>query len=230
MAYYKLPLKAGIEYVQDVLGSVILVDGIDGAAGVDVTPSMNGARMTTMPARKAGFKYQVKYDQVVLVAAADCTVAIFLTNNDVNLGFTDGAQVNVLGAVQVTNGADQRLPVDLAGGVVNVTADNVGISNDNSKPVPVQQQALTTIVHSAPVAINPGAAQALSNDATMKRLVIRNASPTANVAIGAAGVTLANAAILLAPGDIWVESDAAGAAWFATSDTAGADVRVQGVK
>jgi hypothetical protein len=50
------------------------------------------------------------------------------------------------------------------------------------------------------------------------------------VAIGGAAVTMANAAIILRPGDIWVEDDAPGAAWYAVADTAGADVRVMGVK
>jgi hypothetical protein len=41
---------------------------------------------------------------------------------------------------------------------------------------------------------------------------------------------MANAALILEPGDTWAEDDAAGAAWYAVSDIAGADVRVMGVK
>lgn len=230
MAYYSIPLKAGVAHVQDVPGSLILVDGIDGAAGVDVTPIVNGSRQVTMPGRKAGFKYRTQYDAVELVAAADCQVRIFLTTNDVTLGFTDGAQVNVIGAVQVTNGTDKRLPVDLAGGTVTVTADNVGINNTNANAIPTRRQALATFVHVNAVAINTGAAQALVSDATLRRVCIRNASASASVAIGGAGVTLANAAIVLGPGDVWTDDESAGAAWFATSDQNGADVRVMGAK
>jgi hypothetical protein len=43
-------------------------------------------------------------------------------------------------------------------------------------------------------------------------------------------VTLANAAIRLLPGDVWVEDDAPGAAWFAVSDTAATMVQIQGLK
>jgi hypothetical protein len=230
MAFYSIPLKAGVPHVQEVAGALILVDGIDGAAGVDITPIVNGSRQVTMPGRKAGFKYRTQYDAVELVAAADSQVRVFLTTNDVTLGFTDGAQVNVLGAVQVTNGPDVRVPVDIAGGTVTVTADNVGINNTDDLAIPVRHQSLKTIVDHAPVVINTGAAQSLINDATFAKLRIRNADDVAMVAIGGIGVTLANATILLPPGAVWVEDDAAGAAWYAVSDTDGADVRVIGMK
>lgn len=230
MAYYSIPLKAGVAHVQDVPGSLILVDGIVGAAGVDVTPIVNGSRQVTMPGRKAGFKYRTQYDAVELVAAADCQVRIFLTTNDVTLGFTDGAQVNVLGSVQVTNGVDARLPVDVAGGTVNVTATNVGINNTDASPVPTRRAALSQLVHLAPVAVGTGAAQQIAADATLKRLTIYNADLTARVAIGGATVTLANAAIILQPGDTWTEDQGAAINWYAVSDKAGADVRVMGAK
>jgi hypothetical protein len=230
MAYYRIPLQANKAYRLDVPGTIILVDGIDGAAGVDITPILNGTPQRTMPSRKTAFKYRTPYDAVELQAAADCTVAIFLTTNDVSLGFADGAQVNVAGGVSILNAADERVPVDLAGGVVNVTATNVGISNTNANPVPVRSQTLNTLVDHLPAVINTGAAQLLINDATLQRLRIRNAHATALLALGGPAVTLANAAIVLQPGDSWLEDDAAGAAWYATSDTNGTDVRVMGVK
>jgi hypothetical protein len=229
MAYYSIPLKAGVPHVQDVAGSLILVDGIDGAAGVDVTPILNGSRQVTMPARKAGFKYRTQFDAVDLVAAVDCQVRIFLTTNDVSLGFTDGAQVNVLGSVQVTNGADQRLPVDLANGTVNVTADNVGINNTNNTAIPMRNQALSVLVDLAAAVVGVAAAS-VSNDATLRRLRFRNESAAARVGLGGAGVTMAKAAIIIGPGEMWIEDDAAGANWYAVSDTAGADLRMVGVK
>lgn len=229
MAYYSIPLKAGVAHVQEVPGSLILVDGIDGAAGVDVTPIVNGSRQVTMPGRKSGFKYRTQFDAVELSAAADCQVRIFLTTNDVTLGFTDGAQVNVLGAVQVTNGTDQRLPVDLSGGTVNVTANNVGISNDNSKAVPTKPKALATIVNLPAVTVGTAAAQLVA-DATLERLHVRNGSDTQVIALGGPTVTLANAAVVLYPGETMIEDQAAGATWYAISDAAGATAFVMGVK
>ena len=67
-------------------------------------------------------------------------------------------------------------------------------------------------------------------DATLRRLRVRNGHATARVAIGGAGVTMENAAVVIEPGDIWIEDDAAGAAWFVVSDTAATAVQLQGLK
>ncbi len=230
MAYYKIPLTAGVSHVQDAPGSLILVDGIDGAAGVDVTPIVNGSRQVTMPGRKAGFKYRTQYDAVELVAAADCEVRIFLTTNDVSLGFTDGAQVNVLGAVQVTNGVDKRLPVDLAGGTVTVNAANVGINNTNANPVPTRAAQGATIGHVSPVAVGTVAVSALAASATRYSGRFRNVSTNGGkIALGGAGVTMANAVIILDAGQLWIETEGAAAEWYAISDKAGSSLAVMGV-
>lgn len=242
MGYYRIPLAANETQTIDVPGTLILVDSIEGAAGVDITPIRNGTPQRTMPGRKIAFKYRVAYDAVQLRAPANCTVSIFLTTDDVSLGFADGAQVNVLGTVAVANSPDQRVPVDLAGGTVTVSASNVGINNTPENPVPVavknddtnplvvRQQPLATLVDHVAATINAGAAQLLVSDPTFKRLRVRNASAAAIIAIGGTSVSIANAAILLQPGDMWCEDDAAGAAWYAVSDVGGADVRVMGVK
>jgi hypothetical protein len=228
--YYTFNLKANQPIQVPVQGKVILVDSIGAAPGLDITPALGGQTGKTMPGRLNAFKVWVDYDQITLAAPVDCTVALFLSMLDVSLGFTNGSSINVAGSVAITNGPGARVPVDIGGGTVDVTASNVTVGNDGAHPVPVTQAGLTTLVDEAPVVINTGAAQALVADATLKRLRVRNASAAASVALGGAGVTLANAAILLAPGETWVEQDAAGAAWYATSDTNGADVRVQGVK
>ncbi|AMC34233.1 hypothetical protein [Janthinobacterium sp. B9-8] len=53
-----------------------------------------------------------------------------------------------------------------------------------------------------------------------------NAS-TANIWIGGAGLSLTDAAIKLAPGELWVEETAAGAAWVAIADAANAPLKIQ---
>jgi hypothetical protein len=166
---------------------------------------------------------------VTLSAPVDCTVALFLSKNDVSLGFADGSAVNVSGQVQVTNGVGARVPVDIGGGVVTVTADNVGISNTNDLAVPVRNQALSVLLDIANVVVGVAAAS-VSNDATLRRLRFRNESVTARIGLGGAGVTMAKAAVIIGPGEMWIEDDAAGANWYAISDTAGADLRMFGVK
>jgi hypothetical protein len=230
MAYYELKLTANKPYIQDTPGTIILVDSLGDAQGVDVTPIYRGAEQARMKNRQAGFKYVTPFDGMKFQAAVDTTIAVFLTNNEVSLGFANGAAVNVRGSVTVDNDAANRVPVDLAGGTVNVTATNVGINNTDANAVPVRDQALGTIVDHAPAVINTGLAQLLVNDPTFRRLRIRNASATAVIALGGSAVTLANAAIVLQPGDVWLEDDVAGAPWYAISDTNGADVRVMGLK
>jgi hypothetical protein len=153
------------------------------------------------------------------------------------------------GAVIIANGAQNRVPVDIGGGVVQVTADNVGISNTDATAIPMRQRAadvfavkqpatevfavqeklLTALVDIAPVVVGI-ASVALVGDASLKRLRVRNTHATARVALGGVGVTMANAAVVLEPGDMWTEDAAPGAEWFAVSDTAGVNVTMQGVK
>lgn len=100
----------------------------------------------------------------------------------------------------------------------------------NSQALPVQKQALSTITTFVPVVIGTGAAQALVSDATQRVLRIKNTHASANVALGGSTVTMANAAVILPAGAVWIEEEGAGAAWYATSDTASTTVTVQGLK
>jgi hypothetical protein len=228
--FYSYVLKAGVELQASVPGKLIVVDNVTAATGVDITPMLNNATGRTMPGRKKGFKCWTDYDAIILKAATDCTVSLFLSTTDVSLGFTDGSSVNVAGSVAITNDGTSRVPVDLANGTVNVNAVNVGINNTDANPVPVRLQAMKTLVALAPKVYGPGAAAGLVNDATLLRLRVRNNSVAGLLAIGGADVTLANAAIILKPGEMWVEEDAAGAAWYACTDTAGTEARIMGVK
>jgi hypothetical protein len=229
-ALYSFTLRAGVETQVSVQGKLILIDEVTAPLGVDVMVMLNGSTSRTMPGRKKAFKCWVNYDALVLKAAVDCRVALFLGADDVSLGFADGALVNVVGGVTVDNGRDRAIPVDIAGGNVNVTATNIGVNNDDAHPVPVRNQALSTLVNLAPVLVSADAARLLVNDAAMRRLVITNVSETGAVAIGGQGVTMDNAAIIIAPGDLWIEESAAGAAWYAVSNQDNTEVRILGSK
>lgn len=228
MGFHNFRLKAGQPLHAAVQGKMVLVDDIVGAATVDITlvRSSTGVRL---PGRKKAFKFWQDYDAVTLEAATDCTVSLFLTFSDVSLGFTD--TVNVVGGVSILNSGDQRVPVDIAGAAITVTADNVGVNNTEANPVPVKlmprEQA---VLSNAAVVVNTGAGQVVSNDADLIAVTFRNESPVAVVYLGALGVTAANAAVVLNPGDAWTDEAGASAAWYATSSQAGADLRVLGVK
>lgn len=237
MAYYALRLQAGVPYTHNVAGKLILLDSTGDADGVDIATIRNGTPQSTMPMRKAAFRLVEAYDGVMLTAAVTTTVGIFLSFEDVQLGVADGAAVKVPEGVNITN--EVPIPVEFAGTVTPVLGV-VTVDNTNAEAIPVLQKTgdvftvqaaqMGSIVDHGPAVINTGAAQLLVSDSTLKGLRIKNASASARVALGGAAVTMANASIILEPGDMWLEDDTAGAAWYAVSDTAGADVRVMGIK
>lgn len=234
MKSYNEFMRAGVPVKLTIGGRLLYIQRSSGGAVLDIT-FHSGVGTQTVSAVGKGFKAGPVggFDTITFKAAQDSTVEFIVTDGDVNAQFDDASTIigNDDGqALPVRVPAGQRLPVDLAGGTVTVTADNVGINNTDANAVPTRRQALATFVHKNPVVINTGAAQALVSDATLRRVCIRNASASASVAIGGAAVTIANAAILLGPGDVWTDEESAGAAWYATSDQNGADVRVMGVK
>lgn len=216
--YYTFRLSANIPFQAPIGGRVIVVDTTGAAEGVDITPMKAGQELRPLPNRQKAFKCNVEFDAVVLQAAVDCIVGLFLSYTDVSLGFADGMLMKVAGDVSVINDPLNPVPVQIQEGSVTLTATNVGINNN-----------LLTITDFVPVAAGTIAA-VLVGDPSQKRLRIRNAHGSAVVCLGGAGVTLANAAVRLQPGDVWVEDDAPGATWYAISDTDNATVQIQGLK
>lgn len=231
-------------------GRVFLVDFVTPGVGVDVNLLVNGSPLYVMPNRKAAFKCIVPFDGVQLLSQVDATIVFFVSMEDVQIGLADGAGVNIPNGVQVVNTVANPVPVAFSGTVAPVLGSTkvtntdaeavpvvqkggasfeVQVKNNNAAAVPVQMQQLSTIVNIAPVTVGTGNT-ALSSDGTLKRLRIKNTHATAKVAIGGTGVTLADAAIVLEPGDVYFDDVAAGAAWFASSDTAGAILTLQGLK
>lgn len=108
-------------------------------------------------------------------------------------------------------------------------ANNVKVTNADVDGVPVRNKRLTNVP--TPTIVTAGVAQTLiSNDPTLEQLRVRNTNGSATVAIGPTGVTLANATIILSPGDTWFEDNAPGIAWYAISSIASTDLAVQGIK
>jgi hypothetical protein len=220
----QLAVGGRVLYVQrSEAGQVLNIDFIQGAGKQSVARVGKGFKAAPL----GGF------DSIRLTASAAGTVDFVVTDGEVNAQFDDAN--TVIGnddsqPVPVRLPEGQRLAVDIGGGNVEVTATNVGILSADDNPVKVQRAALSELVDHAPATIAAGAAQLLVDEPTFKRLIIRNASASAVVALGGSAVTIANAAIRLGPGDTFIEDDAAGAAWYAVADVNGADVRVLGVK
>lgn len=146
----------------------------------------------------------------------------------------DDKNATITGNIIIGNGdfRDSAINATIAGQVIvtsgNVTSTSTNV-NTNAQAIPVQKQALSNLTD-FPV-VNVGTAPALMfSDATQRILRIRNSSATANVYIGGTSVAIGQAAIVLHPGDMWTEEEAAGAVWWAVADSAGATVNIQGVK
>jgi hypothetical protein len=240
--YRQQAIQAGVPTRLPFPGAYFVLKSAGAARKVDVQLEYLGQTFQTIPDITAGFTLPAPFDAVTITAAIDTVVGFFASPEPVKLGYEDGLEVSVPDGITVTNTAANRVPVQIDGGTINVTATGVEITNTDAEAVPVKlissvdtdelpvkTKALATLVHQAAVAVGV-AATALISDATLRKLVIRNDHATAKIALGGAGVTLANGAIVLLPGDIWREEDAAGAAWYAVSETAGTNVQVMGLK
>lgn len=215
MSYQKIPLQAGKPFTLDVAGRVLLIDSPGVGGSVDVVLLVKGTPGQTMAARKTGFKLIAPFDGVILTSAVDTTVTLFLSFEDVNLG-TNGIEV----VNTVTN------PVNvLFGGTV---APVLGvITNADAQAIPVQQKVgaefatrqymAATVTNVAPAPVTAAASVFLAAAAARRGFRVKNVGANA-VAIGGAGLTFANAAVLIQPGETWNESEAACAAWSAICD------------
>lgn len=215
MSYHSIQLRAGQAHRIDIAGRLILVDSVGDSSGVDIEIlSRESSKTTVIPKRKAGFRMVAEYSGIILTCATDALIGIFLSVSDVNLGTVDGAAVTVPDGVIVNNGPSNP---------VSVAFDNP----INIGTVRVENN-LTQIIGGAPLAVGL-VATSISNDPTLKKLRMRNNSDVAVILIGGPDVALGSP-ILLEPGDVFIEEDAAGAHLFAVSDVDGALLVIQGLK
>lgn len=254
MKSYRETIVAGQPLRLSIGGRVLYIQRSEGGPVLTVEFTRQGGESQKIERVGKGFKAAPRdqFQGVTISTTVTGQVDFVITDGDIDIKFDEDATI-------IGNDVSQPIPVIFDGTVAPVFGDvtnsdanaipikqkvgavfTVHVDNLDAAAVPVQQkigtvfntknEALTTIVDHAAAVINTGAAQLLISDATYRRLRIRNASLTQTVAIGGAAVTMASGAIILLPGDTWIEDDAAGVAWYATSDIAAADVRVMGLK
>jgi hypothetical protein len=157
---------------------------------------------------------------------------------------------------QVSAPVGQEVNVKVQGTVAvtgaTLTATNVGINNTAANPVPVMLHAsddataipvtgtVSTLdtkaqtpatVAPVAVAVSTTGAVLLAADATRRAVRFYNAGANPVAITPDNATTFAQAAIVLNPGDFWNETDAPGAAWWASTGAAGsATVNLQTVK
>jgi hypothetical protein len=131
MSFYSIALKAGVPYKQNAIGTLLLIDSVGTAAGVDVTLiNAGGTERTKIPLRVGGFRIVEDFEGVIFTSPTDTNIGVFLSQADVQLGLTAG------GGVNVTNSAANPVPVNFAGTVTPVLG-NVTVINTPAQAVPV---------------------------------------------------------------------------------------------
>ena len=117
------------------------------------------------------------------------------------------------------DGGYDRFNVDITSALQDIA---VNVTGDAEVVV---KQAVT-INDQAAVAVGVAATQLLPALATRRGVRFTNAG-SVEVFIGGAGVTVAAGAIKLSPGATWVDNEAAPAAWYGISGTAGQNIKIQ---
>jgi plastocyanin len=229
-------IAAGVPLTLAVGGSVLYVQRSEAGQVLDIDFIKGNASQGVQRVGK-GFKAQPAggFDTVRIKASAGGTVEFVVTDGDLNVQFDDANTIigNDDGmAVPIRAKAGERIPVDIGGGTVQVTADNVRINNTDANAVPVTQKAgasftveqkagvefktrdylASVVTDYDPVAVNAASMMLLVAAVARRGLRIRNAGDNP-VAIGGAGVSFANAVILIQPGETWNENEAPGAEW-----------------
>jgi hypothetical protein len=169
--------------------------------------------------------YLGRYFRLLDTSGGPVTVQFFRQNR-----MTSEAR-NVLGGYWLKVDDDQFDRVD----IVTDAAGRVEIamSNDSSGGYDRVSGKVDSRITSALSVLNKpmllvGTAETVVIGQNINRASLRlfNAS-VANIWIGGAGLNLTDAAIKLAPGELWVEEAAAGAAWVAMADAANAQLKIQ---
>lgn len=130
-------------------------------------------------------------------------------------------------AEKVAGGFDKIRMTSASGGLVEFVMRLGGdVRYDKPPTGSIVIVTATTLANTAAVSVGTAATALVAASASRKRVVFYNAG-TADVWLGAAGITTATGALKIAAGETWVETDAPGAAWFGVSGTAAQSVRIQ---
>ncbi|WP_186289114.1 hypothetical protein [Burkholderia gladioli] len=229
-------IKAGADYAANLKGLTLFVQQCDQGDVLTITLVDALGNRYAVQDIGAGAKLRplAGFTSVQISTPIDANVQFIITSGDIDIQNSQVESVIANGdgsPVPVRVPAGQRLPVDIGGGTVNVTASNVTVGNAPANPVPIAAQpAGSAAAEAGGVAVGTatGAGAVLAAAAGRKRAIFYNAGP-GKVALTASNtVAFASAALILQPGDAWKETDAPHIAWYAISDT-GSTLNIQTV-
>lgn len=124
--------------------------------------------------------------------------------------------------IDITSAAAQDVKIMVSVGDGGYDHFNVDISGTAT----MTTKQASSVNDPAAVVVGVAATLLAAASATRRGLRFYNAG-TVDVYLGGAGVTVAAGAIKIAPGQAWIESEAAPAAWYGISASAAQSVRVQ---
>lgn len=185
---------------------LILDDGGSGAVvdlkfrhGSQVLEEITTAGRGTKARLSAG-----KFTAIDVTADRACTLQLVISDGYVDVDFFGGAKVNatIVGPLPVPVSNDRGAP----GNPIYVNGTVSGVP------------AATAVVDDLAVAVTAAVTVLAAANANRIRLVFTNLDPTNAVAIGSPTLTWAKRAIVLQPGDTWVEERGPNLAWSAICD------------
>lgn len=167
-------------------GRLFLIESITGASSVKVDIRRGRNAVYLGIKRPRGFRLFVPdgFDLIRLEAAPGTIIGYSLAQEDVQLSIADGMEVTVPTGVLISNTPANRVPVDVGGAAINVTATNVGLISPDG------------FTAAADVAINAGAQSlviAAAAGISRRYVIIKNLS--ANAAAFRIGPNTAAAAV-----------------------------------
>lgn len=208
-------IKAGTPERMQIGGSYLAVLDVTGAASFGLVLRAGGQVLEELSTARRGITLDApqRFQDIELSSPVACTVRLIVSDGRVRVGTIDGATVNVTATAPLPVANDRGTP----GNLLHVAG------------VTLADAPATSITTTAPVACSSTAATLATANASRRALRFINFGPDP-VAIGPTGQTWANRAVVLEPGDIWIEDRAANLAWQGVTDTGmSASVGVQGI-
>jgi len=200
---FTVNLTAGQKFTQQTAGALFVLMDTGAAASIDVRFVAGPQELEHITTGKRGLKARMptptRFTAVEFIAPTNCTCLFVISDGLIDINTTDGASVaaTILGLpLPVSN--DRGSP----GNPIYISGETPGTG------------PASAVLNDAAVAVDASGESLLAAATNRVRAVFANlgASP---VAIGAPGLTWAQRAIVLQPGDTWVEDRAANLAWSA---------------
>lgn len=216
MPQFSCNVKANTPFPLGVPGSYFSILETGSASFVAMRIMRGSQEVEQVRTARRGLQARVreKFSMVELRSAIDTTVEVIVSDGEVEVDSTDGA--SVLATI-----ANTPLPVVNDRGAPANPVHVVGLTANDAPATGLDEPAA--------VAVNAAITPLVGASATRRSVRFHNqgANP---VAIGAAGLTWAKRAVVLEPGDTWVEDRGANLALFAICNAGQATtVGVQGV-